>query len=87
LRFLSNVKFRIDSLLETIASYFTVATMGWWSKSEDPPQEPPKVTTEDAKKAFDPDKLPNREKLPKGLQTIVDKAHDDESFFDKVVDG
>lgn len=68
-------------------SQFTATIMGWWSKSQDPPQEPPKITSEDAKKKFDPDKLPTKEKLPKSLQAIVDKAHEDESFFDKVVDG
>jgi fission process protein 1 len=62
--------------------------MPWWSKSQDPPPEVPKApTNEPDKKLFNPDKLPNKEKLPKGLQNIVDKAHEDESFFDKVVDG
>lgn len=62
--------------------------MGWWSKSQDAaPEQPKPAANGDVSKAFDPEKLPNKEKLPKKLQTIVDKAHEDESFFDKVVDG
>lgn len=34
-----------------------------------------------------PTGLPNREKLPKSLQSIVDKADKDESFYDELYDG
>lgn len=62
--------------------------MPWWSKSQEAAAEQPKApSNEPDKETFDPDKLPIKEKLPKKLQNIVDKAHEDESFFDKVVDG
>lgn len=34
-----------------------------------------------------PTGLPEREKLPKNLQKIVDKADKDESFYDELYDG
>ncbi|KAK0636670.1 mitochondrial 18 KDa protein-domain-containing protein [Bombardia bombarda] len=37
--------------------------------------------------AFDPKKLPEREKLPTKLQSIVDKDDKDENFFDELVEG
>jgi fission process protein 1 len=58
--------------------------------SEAPPASPAQTTNVDPRKdatQFDPDKLPTRRKLPKGLQNIVDKADADESFFDDLVDG
>ncbi|KAI9158238.1 Mitochondrial fission process protein [Paramyrothecium foliicola] len=70
--------------------------MPWWGKSQDAKSEPqaqdPKPSndqkdTSPLSKAFDPDKLPDREKLPKALQKIVDKADQDGSFFDNVVEG
>ncbi|GAP92328.1 putative mitochondrial fission process protein 1 [Rosellinia necatrix] len=36
---------------------------------------------------FDPDKLPARRQLPKGLQQIVETSDKDESFFDDLKDG
>lgn len=36
---------------------------------------------------FDPNKLPDREKLPPALQKIVDKQDKEENFFDELVDG
>ena len=36
---------------------------------------------------FDPKKLPAPEKLPDGLQKIVDKVDKDENFYDDLVDG
>ncbi|KAH6659406.1 mitochondrial 18 KDa protein-domain-containing protein [Truncatella angustata] len=36
---------------------------------------------------FDPDHLPERKKLNKKLQSIVDKQDHDESFYDELVDG
>jgi mitochondrial fission process protein 1 len=36
---------------------------------------------------FDPDRLPARRELPKGLQRIVEKSDKDENFFDELVDG
>lgn len=70
--------------------------MPWWGKSQDTKpeqqaQDPkPSNDQKDAtplSKAFDPNKLPDREKLPKSLQKIVDKAGQDGSFFDNVVEG
>jgi fission process protein 1 len=40
-----------------------------------------------AKAAFDPDKLPRREKLPDKLQQIVDKSDREESFYNELVEG
>lgn len=61
--------------------------MPWWGKSQEPkPDQPTNATTSSPAK-FDPDKLPHAEKLPKGLQKIVDKADDDGSFFDNIVEG
>lgn len=56
--------------------------------SHKPPQTP--SATEDLKKAatdLDPNKLPDREKLPPKLQKIIDKADKEENFFDELVDG
>jgi fission process protein 1 len=76
--------------------------MPWWGKSQDakPEQQAaqPQALQQDPtpsndqngaplSKTFDPDKLPDREKLPKALQKIVDKADQDESIFDDVVEG
>lgn len=41
----------------------------------------------DASAHFDPNKLPDREKLPPALQNIVDKQDTEENFFDELVDG
>ncbi|KAK5987994.1 hypothetical protein PT974_12130 [Cladobotryum mycophilum] len=57
--------------------------MPWFWKSQEQQPEKPK----DAAVPFDPKKLPEPEKLPKALQKLVDKAHEDESFFDNVRDG
>lgn len=46
------------------------------SNDSDPPRRGPPPTG-----------LPGKEKLPKGLQTIVDKADGDESFYDELYDG
>jgi hypothetical protein len=45
------------------------------NNTEQPPRGPP------------PTGLPDREKLPKSLQSIVDKADKDESFYDDLYDG
>jgi mitochondrial fission process protein 1 len=65
-----------------------------WGKSPDKaPKEPKEAVVVEAKevpkdrKAFDPDKLPEREKLPDGLQKLVDKADKNESFYDELLDG
>lgn len=42
---------------------------------------------QDASAPFDPNRLPNREKLPPALQRIVDKQEKEENFFDELVDG
>lgn len=36
---------------------------------------------------FDPKKLPPREKLPDGLQKIIEKGDKDDSFYDELVEG
>lgn len=72
----------------------------WWGKSSDKPAETPKESTpvkdvvnkalgktEKTVKEFDPDKLPQREKLPKKLQKIMDKADKEDSFYDELVEG
>ncbi|KAI3342760.1 mitochondrial 18 KDa protein-domain-containing protein [Ustulina deusta] len=60
-------------------------------KPEDKAQAPaPAPTNNEPHKdatAFDPDKLPPRRQLPKGLQNIVEKSDKDESFFDDLKDG
>jgi mitochondrial fission process protein 1 len=67
--------------------------MPWWgnsqaSKSEQPKADQPKAGNGESGKAiFDPDKLPDREQLPKALQKIVDKSDNDSSFFDSIVEG
>lgn len=71
----------------------------WWGKGssdkteapKDKPSAPPSSTgnvdpRKDASN-FDPEKLPDHRKLPKGLQNIVDKADHDDNFFDELVDG
>lgn len=67
--------------------------MGWWGKSESPKPEQAPVPAPESQnekpkneKPFDP-KLPAVEKLPKGLQSIVDKADQDGSFFDGLNEG
>ncbi|KAK9435919.1 Mitochondrial 18kDa protein [Metarhizium brunneum] len=67
--------------------------MPWWGKQKEP-KEPKAEPSPDAnanadqqKQAFDPDKLPAREKLPRRLQNIVEKSDQDSRFFDDVIDG
>lgn len=70
----------------------------WWGKGSDkdskaPPKEdasaaePGKKSNAPQAAPFDPDKLPNREKLPPALQRIVDKQDKDENWYDEIVDG
>lgn len=64
--------------------------MSWWGKSKQPKEnapEPSPRADSSQQDAFDPDKLPAREKLPRRLQNIVDKSDKDGSFFDDVIDG
>ncbi|KAK0702038.1 mitochondrial 18 KDa protein-domain-containing protein [Lasiosphaeria miniovina] len=75
--------------------------MVWpWSKSSDAPTTPAKDSPPQAKPApsatldvkketgkFDPDKLPEREKLPPKLQSILDKDDREDNFFDELVEG
>ncbi|KAK4161014.1 mitochondrial fission process protein 1 [Cladorrhinum sp. PSN259] len=56
------------------------------SRPEQRPFQTPPPTTTDAKKAA-ADKLPEGKKLPPKLQNIVNKADNDESFYDELVDG
>ncbi|KAK3319056.1 mitochondrial 18 KDa protein-domain-containing protein [Apodospora peruviana] len=70
-----------------------------WSDSKDKPVTPPqpKVSPPETKapaeevaemqKAFDPKKLPEREKLPSKLQNIIDKSDREENFYDDLVEG
>lgn len=37
--------------------------------------------------AFDPDKLPERQKLSPALQKILDKQEKEENYFDELYDG
>lgn len=46
-----------------------------------------KATAAATGKTFEPDKLPQREKLPAKLQQIVDKSDREESFYNELVDG
>ncbi len=60
------------------------------TKAEAPKPSPPENATKDLKKAaadFDPNKLPNKEKLPPKLQKIIEKADKEDNFFDELVDG
>lgn len=71
--------------------------MPWWGKSpdkdaKDAPKDVPKPSPAEAKeperpKEFDPDKLPDREKLPPGLQKIVDESYKNDNFYDELVSG
>lgn len=60
--------------------------MGWWGKSEPQKSEPEPKKEAPPKESFDP-KLPEAQKLPKSLQTIVDKSDQDGSFFDGLSEG
>jgi len=63
--------------------------MGWWwsstGKSDGAKDTTPKK--DGAPNTFDPAKLPPVEKLPPGLQKLVDESDKDESFFDDIVGG
>ncbi|KAI9903857.1 hypothetical protein N3K66_000386 [Trichothecium roseum] len=63
--------------------------MPWWGKSEAKPDATVTKGADDAsrKEPFDAKKLPESRKLPEGLQKIVDKADQDNSFFDEIVEG
>jgi fission process protein 1 len=60
-------------------------------KPEPPPSQQSQQTAQKAadnvKAAFNPEKLPAREKLPDKLQQIVDKSDREESFYNELVDG
>jgi fission process protein 1 len=73
-----------------------------WSSGSDKPTgpsapeneapKPPQTrsATDDLKKAaadMDPEKLPDRKKLPKKLQKIIDKSDKEENFFEELVEG
>lgn len=60
------------------------------SKPQDDTSSPSQNATTEPKKAaadFDPNKLPDRQKLPPKLQKIMDKADKEENFFDELVEG
>lgn len=73
------------------ANSIPASVMPWWGKPKEPKEpkaEPsPDANAEQQKQAFDPDKLPAREKLPRRLQNIVEKSDQDSRFFDDVIDG
>lgn len=60
------------------------------SKDKGPEASPASAAQADARKDatdFDPDRLPERRKLPKGLQKIVENSDKDDNFFDELVEG
>ncbi|KAJ4183447.1 hypothetical protein NW759_017078 [Fusarium solani] len=67
----------------------------WWGKrphkppAGTSPQQSPLETKDEPKgpAAFDPHKLPEQKKLPKGLQKIIDEADEEENFYDELVEG
>lgn len=69
----------------------------WWGKGSDKDSKAaPKENASAAEPGksnapqpapFDPNKLPDREKLPPALQKIVDKQDKDENWYDELVDG
>lgn len=63
--------------------------MPWWGKSQESTTEQSKQEPKGASQngTFDPQKLPAVEKLPNGLQKIVDKADQDGSLLDDISDG
>ena len=69
----------------------TYSKMPWWGKSKDPkasePEASPPASVPDKKGAFDPEKLPDRHKLPAKLQKMLDDSDKDGNVFDDIVDG
>lgn len=62
--------------------------MGWWGKSSDSKESKSDSQTNTTEgKPFDANKLPPSQRLPEGLQKIVDKSDKDTSFFDNVAEG
>lgn len=64
--------------------------MGWWGKSPDSKESKPESqanTTGTDGKPFEANKLPASQKLPEGLQKIVDSSDKDSSFFDNIAEG
>ncbi len=68
----------------------------FWGKGPDKPSAPKESPSEssgaakdgkDAIKNFDPQKLPEREKLPSSLQNLVAKADKQENVYNELVDG
>ncbi|KAI6376185.1 hypothetical protein MCOR25_002820 [Pyricularia grisea] len=71
----------------------------WWSNSNKEPEKSPKSevasssskdtapTKDGSSKAFDPNSLPERQKLKPSLQKIVDQADREDNFYDQLVDG
>lgn len=70
--------------------------MPWWGKGSDkapssPSESPesPAKTPDPRKDAsdFDPNALPARKALPRGMRRLVEKSDKDDNFFDELVDG
>ncbi|PNY25277.1 Mitochondrial fission process protein 1 [Tolypocladium capitatum] len=62
--------------------------MPWWGKSkESKPEQAQEPNASSQSSSFDPHKLPSRQRLPKGMQKIMDKADDDSDLFDDLREG
>lgn len=68
----------------------------WWGKNSDKdpkaaaeatPAKPGKDAGAKDAAHFDPNKLPNHEKLPPALQKIIEKSDKEDNFFDELVEG
>lgn len=59
--------------------------MGWWGKSDDPKPEQPKETP--LKEKIDNAIQPVKEKLPKPVPQIIEKAEPKGSLFEDISDG
>ncbi|PHH66788.1 hypothetical protein CDD81_5920 [Ophiocordyceps australis] len=64
--------------------------MGWGGSSEESKKQAQSRDTNASSQAsstFDPNRLPEKHKLPKGLQNIIEEADQDSRFFDDLKDG
>ncbi len=85
--------------LPSQALYLADPVNMWWgkgssdkpevSKENKTPEAPPSAKVDPRKDAtaFDPDKLPERRELPKGMQKIVETADRDDNFFEELAEG
>ncbi|PHH83506.1 hypothetical protein CDD82_57 [Ophiocordyceps australis] len=64
--------------------------MGWGGSSDEAKkqaQDGNRNASSQASSTFDPNKLPEKHKLPKDLQNIIDESDKDSRFFDDLKDG